>query len=146
MENALPKVAAAGVLLMSTQPPTRFLLMRHHDRWDLPKGHAEPGESLQETALRETEEETGIAESQISLDPNFSFSVSYPVTYRRHGSEVFEKTVTYFLGYVEYMQPIICSEHEGCQWFDWMPPHQIQSQTIDPLLAAVAAHLEKHRS
>lgn len=121
--------------------PKRFLLMRHPDRWDLPKGHAEPGETLPETALRETQEETGIAASQIVLDPDFSYSLTYPVTYRRHGHQVFEKTVTYFLGFVESERPIACSEHTGHEWFNWAPPHQIQTQTIDPLLAAVADYL-----
>lgn len=128
---------------MSAGSTKRFLLMRHPDRWDLPKGHAESGESLRQTALRETEEETGIAASQIVLDPEFSFSLTYPVTYRRHGNQVFEKTVTYFLGSVESETPIACSEHTGYEWFDWSPPHRIQSQTIDPLLAAVAAHLAR---
>ncbi|MEM1067404.1 MAG: DNA mismatch repair protein MutT, partial [Planctomycetota bacterium] len=33
------------------------------------------------------------------------------------------------------------TEHASASWFEWSPPHQIQSQTIDPLLAAVAQHL-----
>ena len=53
-------VDAAGLLLMTRAEPRKFLLMRHRDRWDLPKGHVEPGEGIREAALRETEEETGI--------------------------------------------------------------------------------------
>ena len=29
------------------------------------------------------------------------------------------------------------TEHPGYQWFDWRPPHAIQQNTVDPLLAAV---------
>lgn len=143
MAADLSPVTAAGILLM-TRPAAaagQFLLMRHADRWDLPKGHTEPGESPRETALRETEEETGIQGSQISLDPHFQFSLSYPVRYREHGNRLFEKTVHYFLGYVDRVYNIRCSEHVGCRWFDWNPPHRLQPQTIDPLLAAVATHL-----
>jgi 8-oxo-dGTP pyrophosphatase MutT (NUDIX family) len=140
MKNTIPKVAAAGILLVSRGEPRRFLLMRHPDRWDLPKGHAEAGETLRQTALRETEEETGFNKSQIVLDPEFSFSLTYPVNYRRQGYPVVEKTVTYFLGFVDSERPIVCSEHSGYEWFDWSPPHAIQAQTIDPLLAAVAEH------
>ncbi|HBJ33472.1 MAG TPA: DNA mismatch repair protein MutT [Planctomycetaceae bacterium] len=143
MKKITPKVAAAGILLFSSDSPRRFLLMRHPDRWDLPKGHAEPDETLRQTALRETEEETGIEKSQIVLDRDFSFSQTYPVTYRDHGNQIFEKTVTYFLGFVDRQWPISCSEHAGYQWFDWSPPHAIQTQTIDPLLAAVAEHLSR---
>lgn len=118
----------------------QFLLMRHSDRWDLPKGHAEPGETPRQTALRETEEETGIDVSRITLDDAFVYSITYPVTYRDHGDRVFEKRVTFFIGYVDQPWPVNCTEHVGHEWFRWNPPHRIQAQTIDPLLAAVDAH------
>jgi len=170
MASPNPVVSAAGILLM-TRPKSaaaalndspvattpdgevsnesgpeaaagrQFLLMRHHDRWDLPKGHAEPGESPRQTALRETEEETGIDASRITLDETFVYSVAYPVTYRNHGDRVFEKRVTYFIGYVDQPWPVTCTEHVGHQWFGWDPPHRIQAQTIDQLMAAVEAHL-----
>jgi len=165
MDQSVSKVAAAGILLMTPGPtigsggsppvegvsrgdtstPSKFLLMRHPDRWDLPKGHAEAGESLRETALRETVEETGIPVTQITLDPDFQWALSYFVTYRRSGDRQFEKTVTYFLGYLPRVAEIACTEHAGYQWFDWNPPHQIQVQTIDPLLAAVQQHFDSRR-
>lgn len=135
------KVFAAGILLMSvTDDSADFLLLRHPDRWDLPKGHREAGESLREAALRETEEETGIPADQIRLDEDFLFKITYPVRYARTGSQTFQKQVSYFLGYLTSKPPLKLTEHEGAQWFHWNPPHQIQSQTIDPLLAAVAEH------
>jgi hypothetical protein len=33
------------------------------------------------------------------------------------------------------------TEHESFRWFDWNPPHEIQAQTIDPLLDAVAKYI-----
>ena len=57
----VPIKRAAGLLLLTRQLPTQFLLLRHADRWDLPKGHVGARrEELMETALRETEEETGL--------------------------------------------------------------------------------------
>jgi len=117
--------------------------MRHSDRWDLPKGHCEAGESFVETALRETEEETGIARNAIDLDSNFHFDSIYPVTYKRSGDQVFEKHVRYFLGFVEPKPSIELTEHESAKWFSWSPPHQIQTQTIDPLMTAVENYLGK---
>jgi len=135
-------VKAAGILLMTPhQNPSDFLLMRHRERWDLPKGHCETNESFVETALRETEEETGISRSAIDLDPDFHFDSIYPVTYKRWGDKVFEKQVRYFLGFVDSIPSLTLTEHESAEWFPWNPPHQIQTQTIDPLLAAVENHL-----
>ena len=48
--------AAGGVV---TDPAGRWLLMRRNGRWDLPKGHIEPGEDAATAAVREIAEETG---------------------------------------------------------------------------------------
>ncbi len=37
-----------------------FLLISRNGFWDLPKGHQDPGEPIETTALREVQEETGI--------------------------------------------------------------------------------------
>ena len=141
------KVKAAGILLMATSnQPWEFLLLRHPDRWDLPKGHCESGESYRQAALRETSEETGIPADAIQLDPQFVFEISYPVRYRKHGDRVFNKHVCYFLGYLSGKPKLQLTEHPDARWFQWDPPHQIQSETIDPLLAAVAKHLAQHGS
>ncbi len=138
-------VRAAGILLMCRRPTPQFLLMRHKTRWDLPKGHSEQGESFLQTAKRETCEETGIDPETIEIDPDFQFELEYPVTYKRSGDQVFTKRVRFYLGYLKTkpdLKDLEITEHESAQWFDWNPPHEIQTQTIDPLLAAVADHLE----
>ncbi|MEX0824691.1 MAG: NUDIX domain-containing protein [Pirellulaceae bacterium] len=134
-------VYAAGVLLMTRAQPRQFLLMKHKDRWDLPKGHAEPGETAAETALRETHEETGLDRDLIELDPDFRYSTSYRVRYDREPDVEFEKRLTIFLAWIDRPRAIACSEHAGCQWFRWSPPHSIQAQAIDPLLKAVEGYL-----
>ena len=126
---------------MTTTPDPQFLLMKHPDRWDLPKGHCEPEESFEDAALRETWEETGIPTDQIKLDPTFRFELSYPVRYKKTGDQVFTKHVVYFLGFVATPCDIELTEHQGFRWFPWQPPHHIQQQTIDPLLTAIEKHL-----
>tara|TARA_A100001391_G_scaffold145315_1_gene103003 strand:- start:437 stop:889 length:453 start_codon:yes stop_codon:yes gene_type:complete len=134
-------VRAAGVLLLTQEPQPRFLLMRHPDRWDLPKGHCDGKESYLETAQREMQEETGLDSKICQFDDRFRFDLNYDVTYRKHPGKVFAKKVRYFLARLPAAVRIEVSEHDAYEWFAWSPPHQIQSQTIDPLLAAVAAHL-----
>lgn len=134
-------VEAAGMLLIAKETPPKFLLMRHRDRWDLPKGHAEVGETILATALRETEEETGVPANAIAVDPDFRFILEYTVTYKNLGERA--KRVTYFLGYLAQVLPIVLTEHEDYQWWSWPQTKSIQAQTIDPLLKATYAHFEK---
>lgn len=75
---------------------TRYLLIQHQaGHWAFPKGHAEPGESETQTALRELREETGICDVTLRADMHIT------ETYRfsRNGQAV-EKTVRYFVGLV----------------------------------------------
>ncbi|WP_152049877.1 bis(5'-nucleosyl)-tetraphosphatase [Tautonia marina] len=135
------QIRACGILLMTRSEPRSFLLMRHADRWDLPKGRVDPGESDLECAYREFEEETGIARSSIVLDESFRFElVYYPV--RKKSGTLDCKTLVIFLATVPERPPIAATEHLGHEWIVWQPPHKIQEQTINPLLEAVARHLD----
>ena len=59
---------SCGVVLFNSG---KVLLLRHSSissrggHWDFPKGHIEDGESEIQTALRELEEETGIAHTNV---------------------------------------------------------------------------------
>ena len=76
--------AAGGLLERQTPDGLRIAVLRrtrYEDRdgnvgdWVLPKGKTEPGEALEETALREVEEETGCA----ALLSGPSFQIAYSV-------------------------------------------------------------------
>jgi ATP:cob(I)alamin adenosyltransferase len=136
------RLRACGFLIYRTAPRHSFLLMRHDDRWDLPKGHSEPGESDLEAALRELYEETGIAPADIEIDEGFRFRITYTVRSPRTGDLPREKDVIIFLARLAAPVDPVVTEHPGFQWFDWNPPHRIQEQTIDPLLQAVERHWE----
>ena len=129
---------ACGVLVFRTRPRLSFLLMRHPTRYDLPKGHVEDGESECESALRELQEETGIGSDDVELDSRFRFETSYVIPASAKSPWPIHKSVVIFLGRLKRDVTIKTSEHTGFLWIDWQPPHQIQPETIDPLLAEVA--------
>ncbi len=101
----------------------QFLLMKHPNRYDLPKGHQEEGEDDYQTAMREFNEETGLqarlyteessnnnpdnnkkgdSNSTIEIDKDFVFEeVYYPVYRRFGGPTVVQKTLKIFLARVK---------------------------------------------
>ena len=90
--------------------------------WSFPKGHSEEGESGEETALRELEEETGL---RAILDPGFFHDIHYIF---KHERQLVEKTVTYYLGYLDRIdfkitQPREIAEIRMC----------VESETMDLL-------------
>ena len=128
---------SCGFLIVRGDPIREFLLMRHADRWDLPKGHVDARETEMECALRELREETGINAADIKVIESFRYSTQYPVR-GKHDGRMYDKTLVVFLARLNRDVPIEITEHRGYQWFPWNPPHKIQERTIDPLLAAVA--------
>lgn len=56
----MTRVLAAGGLVFNEN--NELLLIFRYGKWDLPKGHFEPPETLDTCALREVREETGITE------------------------------------------------------------------------------------
>lgn len=136
-------IVSCGVLVLRRNPALEFLLLQHTDRWDLPKGHVDPGETEIECALRELEEETGIPADGIRLDPDSRYEQHYMVRTRRAQDGLRPKKLVIFPGLLLGPFPVAVTEHSGYQWFPWRPPHRIQAQTIDPLLEAAAAWIDR---
>jgi 8-oxo-dGTP pyrophosphatase MutT (NUDIX family) len=138
------RALSCGVILFRREPELSFLLLRHPDRYDLPKGHIEEGESELACALRELSEETGVPAEAVRIEEGFRFSTTYYPRYKRRGGEVVEKTVVIFLGWLIEARPIEVSEHGGFEWLCWQPPHRIEPKTVDQVLAQVEEHFRSH--
>ena len=111
----MPHEISAGVVVYFKEDHKVLYLTLHYQagHWDFPKGHVEENEKLQQTALRETKEETNL---EVDLHPDFKKSLSY--FYRREGLLV-SKTVYFFLGQSQTKKVKLSSEHIGYKWLTY---------------------------
>src|SRR3989337_833908 len=110
------EVAAGGVIYGWREGQAEVALIHTGKRWGLPKGHVEAGERVEETAVREVREETGLLGK---LDRKLG-QIAY--TYRgksRNGRPIrVAKRVTFFL--LEYVEGEVHShdyEVAEARWF-----------------------------
>src|SRR5688572_10167464 len=108
----MTEIKSCGVLVVRGDPLREFLLMRHADRWDLPKGHVDPGESEVQYALRELREETGILLADVELIDGFRFESHYQVRAKK-SDRLHDKTLVIFLARLLRDVPIVVTEHIG---------------------------------
>ena len=73
LTGMLRVVEAAGGIVFNQE--NKILFIHRLGRWDLPKGKIEPEESLENAALRELEEETGLTELILEEFVNTTFHI-----------------------------------------------------------------------
>lgn len=108
--------------------------------WTFPKGHAEAGESPEQAALRELEEETDIRE--VTLEQRETFVMHY--TFVHEGTTI-QKTVFFYLGYCHSPAVTIVNPHEiaSLRWCSFAEAQTLLSHDNSrQLLHEVVAFLE----
>jgi 8-oxo-dGTP pyrophosphatase MutT (NUDIX family) len=133
--------SAGGVVVSADQDkPSLAVGMRRRSRdsvtWTLPKGTPDPGETVEETALREVAEETGLQVRILEPLPSIEYS------FVQDGTRI-QKTVHYFL-----MEPIggDLSQHDAeFERVRWVPFDEaaalLSFATERDLVATAAARL-----
>lgn len=121
----MPIEKSAGVIVFYVEKngENKFLFLKHKpDFLDFPKGLIEKGEKLEEAALRECKEETGI--EMVNLMPGFKetikfyFKAKYEYQEKRglKMGQIVLKFVTYFLAQSKTKDVKVSFEHEGYEW------------------------------
>lgn len=110
---------SAGVIVYRRDAATHeplFLVMHYiSGHWDFAKGKLEGQETKLEAAIRELQEETGIADVQ--LRNGFEQSLTY--IFRDRKGEMIEKEVTFFLGETKTEQVVLSREHLYSKWLPY---------------------------
>jgi len=137
------KDASFGVIpIYSDNGTNRFLLVHQKKgHWGFPKGHADPGETPVQTAIRELAEESGVTACRLIESPEFIERYSF---INKKGKQV-DKTVTFYIGYVD--DPGVTIQPEEVQGYAWLNAEQTRERLTFPeareLFSRVIAHLDQ---
>lgn len=92
-------IKAAGGIILNTN--NAVLLIKRRGKWDLPKGKMDPGETHEQTALREVEEECGVKCEILPTDVYVTYH-----TYKENDKDYLKETFWY---------PMLCTNYENLQ-------------------------------
>lgn len=112
-------IQAGGGLVMNEKK--EVLLIFRKGKWDLPKGKLDPGERLEECAIREVEEETGL--KNISLQKPLHTSYH---TYHE-GTKFILKESHWFMMQVKGEQELTPQAEEDIHEVKWIKPSQLKN-------------------
>ncbi len=108
--------AAGGVI----RHQDRILFIFRNEKWDLPKGKIDPGESPEEAALREVREETGLKRHQI-IKPLPSTWHIYPSPHEKPKQRWILKETFWYEMEVPEMEALQLQQEEGITKAEWIP-------------------------
>lgn len=109
--SSFVRVDAAGGIVRNGRG--ECLMIRRRNRWDLPKGHVEPGESDEKCAVREIAEETGVAEARIER-----FLCNTLHAYNVYGKWELKRTAWFLLN-SSSGEPLRPQREEGIEEVGW---------------------------
>lgn len=125
------RLSAGVVVVRSTAPGWRFLLLRAFNHWDFPKGMVEAGEEPLAAAIREVREETLIADLQ------FAWGEAYTET----GPYSRGKVARYYVASTEttavtltVIEALGRAEHNEFRWVDYEGANRLVSPRVQPIV------------
>lgn len=116
-------IDAAGGMVM--RPDRSFLGIYRMDKWDLPKGKADPGETPEVTALREVEEECGIGGLEVVHKITDTYHI-YPLR-----SDFVLKKTSWFLMSWNGSGELIPETEEGIEELRWFTKSDVGTFCAD---------------
>jgi 8-oxo-dGTP pyrophosphatase MutT (NUDIX family) len=118
LKTKIPVNKAGGGLVYNKNGEVLFIF--RNGKWDLPKGGTNKGEEIEDTAMREVEEETGVNGLSISKKLQKTYHV-----FKRNG--IYKLKITHwFEMHSTYDGIPIGQAEEGIEKVEWKNPEQIK--------------------
>ncbi len=118
LKTKIPVNKAGGGLVYNKNGEVLFIF--RNGKWDLPKGGTDKGEEIEDTAMREVEEETGVNGLSISKKLQKTYHI-----FKRNG--VYKLKITHwFEMHSTYDGIPIGQAEEGIDKVEWKNPEQIK--------------------
>ena len=127
-------VRAAGGLVKNEKSEVLFMFRR--GKWDLPKGKLDPGETLENCALREVKEETGVGQLEL-----VKFLLITAHEYEERGQAILKET-HWWLMKTSGNQPLIPQSEEDItdlKWFGSQDFKIVQQNTYPGIIEVLRA-------
>jgi 8-oxo-dGTP pyrophosphatase MutT (NUDIX family) len=113
----LPNVIAGGGKVYNSKGEVLFIY--RNNKWDLPKGKAESKETIDKTAVREVEEETGVKGLEITMPLEMTYHIF------KRNSKYRIKITYWFEMKTNYNGKLIPQKNEGITKVKWLNSKQI---------------------
>jgi len=132
--------SAGAILFRDTRGCREYLLLKSRPGdWEFPKGGVEGEEELQQTAIREVQEEAGIEDFRL-ID---GFRKDYHYVFEANGNTI-HKTVHLFIAKSFEASAELSKEHRDLQWRDYEQAiNTITQEGPRDILRDAHAHLDE---
>ncbi len=118
LKDKIPVNKAGGGLVYNQKGEVLFIF--RNGKWDLPKGGIEKKEEIEETAIREVEEETGVTGLKITRKLQKTYHV-----FKRNG--IYKLKITHWFEMQTNFEGTPLGQlEEGIEKVEWKNPSQIQ--------------------
>lgn len=121
--------AAGGIVI---NPDGKYLFIQRLGYWDLPKGKIDRGETIEQAAVREVEEECGIDGLNITAPAGQTYH-----TYEHKGWDVL-KVTHWFAMHSNFTGTLVPQTEEGISEVRWLSKADIEQMVLPKTYVSIA--------
>jgi 8-oxo-dGTP pyrophosphatase MutT (NUDIX family) len=132
MLKILEPIEAAGGLIQNLE--NKYLMIFRNQKWDLPKGKIDKGESPEDAALREIEEEVNLNQNFLKI--NKFICLTYHI-YKQNATFFIKSTYWYEVLYTSENYQLIPQTAENITEVQWLTKDELLSKDTYPSIKSV---------